>query len=108
MRGKRARVLSGKLSPSSRPLYGYQWADEERARYAPRAGVDGDLPGAVRAVRHGLRGEAGRRRRWRATLLPPSTVRAARAGSTARAESASSTLNRLGESLRRPVTPRRR
>jgi transglutaminase-like putative cysteine protease len=81
---------------------------EERARYAVRAGVDGDLPDAVRAVRHGLRGEADRRRRWRATLLPPSTVRAARAGSSARAESASSTLNRLGESLRRPVTPRRR
>jgi transglutaminase-like putative cysteine protease len=81
---------------------------EERARYAAHAGVDGDLPAAVRAVRHGLRGEAGRRRRWRATLLPPSTVRAARAGSTARAESASSTLNRLSESLRRPVTPRRR
>jgi transglutaminase-like putative cysteine protease len=81
---------------------------EERARYAAHAGVDGDLPAAVRAVRHGLSGEADRRRRWRATLLPPSTVRAARAGSTARAESASSTLNRLGESLRRPVTPRRR
>jgi len=81
---------------------------EERARYAAHAGVDGDLPDAIRAVRHGLRGEADRRRRWRATLLPPSTVRAARAGSTARAESASSTLNRLGESLRRPVTPRRR
>ncbi len=55
---------------------------EERARYAAHAGVDGDLPAAVRAVRHGLSGEAGRRRRWRATLLPPSTVRAARAGST--------------------------
>lgn len=81
---------------------------EERARYAAHAGVDGDLPDAIRAVRHGLRGEADRRRRWRATLLPPSTVRAARAGSTARAESASGTLNRLGESLRRPVTPRRR
>jgi hypothetical protein len=81
---------------------------EERARYAARAGVDGDLPDAIQAVRHGLRGEADRRRRWRATLLPPSTVRAARAGSTARAESASNTLNRLGESLRRPVTPRRR
>ncbi len=34
MRGKRARVLSGKLSPSSRPLYGYQWADDTRSRYA--------------------------------------------------------------------------
>ena len=81
---------------------------EERARYAAHAGVAGDLPAAVRAVRHGLSGEAGRRRRWRATLLPPSTVRAARAGSNARAETASTTINRLGESLRRPVTPRRR
>ncbi len=34
MRGKRARVLAGKLSPSSRPLYGYQWADDARSRYA--------------------------------------------------------------------------
>lgn len=81
---------------------------EERARYAARAGVDGDLPGAIRAVRRGLRGEAGRRRRWQATLLPPSTVRAARSGSAVRAETASTALNRLGESLRRPVTPRRR
>ena len=40
---------------------------EERARYAAHAGVDGDLPAAVRAVRHGLRGEADRRRRWRAS-----------------------------------------
>jgi transglutaminase-like putative cysteine protease len=81
---------------------------EERARYAARAGVDGDLPAAVRAVRHGLRGEVGRRRRWRATLLPPSTVRAARTGSAVRAASASTAINRIGESLRRPVTPRRR
>jgi transglutaminase-like putative cysteine protease/uncharacterized membrane protein YhaH (DUF805 family) len=80
---------------------------EERARYAPRAGVDGDLPTAVRAVRRGLRDSAGRRRRWRATLLPPSTVQAARSGSAVRAESASSALSRLGESVRRPVTPRR-
>ncbi|HST67923.1 MAG TPA: DUF3488 and transglutaminase-like domain-containing protein [Mycobacteriales bacterium] len=81
---------------------------EERARYAARAGVDGDLPGAIRAVRRGLRGGADRRRRWQAALLPPSTVRAARSGSALRAESASTALNRLGESLRRPVTPRRR
>lgn len=81
---------------------------EERARYAAQAGVDGDLPGAIRAVRRGLRGEAGRRRRWRAAFLPPSTVRAVRSGSAVRAETASTALNRLGESLRRPVTPRRR
>ncbi len=81
---------------------------EERARYAAHAGVDGDLPAAVQAVRHGLRGDTGRRQRWRAALMPPSTVRAARAGSSVRAASASTTLNHLGESLRRPVTPRRR
>ncbi len=81
---------------------------EERARYAQRAGVDGDLPDAVRAVRRGLREHAGRRGRWRATLLPPSTVQAARYGSATRAATASTALSRLGEAVRRPVTPRRR
>ena len=81
---------------------------EERARYAARAGVSGDLAGAVRAVRRGLRDGAGRRRRWQATLLPPSTVRAARTGSAMRAANASSAMSRLGEAVRRPVTPRRR
>jgi hypothetical protein len=81
---------------------------EERARYAARAGVDGDLPGAVRAVRRGLRADAERRRRWRAVLLPPSTVGAARTGSARRTADASSALSRLGEAVRRPVTPRRR
>jgi transglutaminase-like putative cysteine protease len=81
---------------------------EERARYAARAGVEGDLPSAVRAVRRGLRADAGRRRRWQATLLPPSTVRTARAGSALRAAAASSALSRLGEAVRRPITPRRR
>lgn len=81
---------------------------EERARYAPHAGVDGDLATAVRAVRRGLREHAGRRERWRAVLLPPSTVRAARAGSATRSATASAALSRLGENVRRPVTPRRR
>jgi hypothetical protein len=81
---------------------------EERARYAARAGVEGDLPSAVRAVRRGLRADAGRRRRWQAALLPPSTVRAVRSGSALRAANASSALSRLGEAARRPVTPRRR
>jgi len=81
---------------------------EERARYAPRPGVDGDLPGAVRAVRRGLRERVDRRRLWRAVLLPPSTVQAARSGSATRAATASTALSRLGETVRRPVTPRRR
>lgn len=33
MRGKRARVESGKLLPASKPLYGYQWRDETKAAY---------------------------------------------------------------------------
>ncbi len=46
MRGKRARVLAGKLLPSSRPLYGYQWADETRSRYA----IDPETGPIVRRV----------------------------------------------------------
>jgi len=81
---------------------------EERARYAARPGVPGDLARAVREVRRGLRGGSSPRRRWRATLLPPSTLRAARSGSAVRAASASASMTRLGEAVRRPVTPRRR
>jgi hypothetical protein len=81
---------------------------EERARYAAHAGVSGDLAGAVRAVRHGLRGGASSRRRVRAALLPPSTLRAARRGGAARAATASAAATRLRESARRPLTPRRR
>ena len=35
MRGQRARATSGKLIPSSKPLYGYQWADEHHSAYVP-------------------------------------------------------------------------
>ena len=86
------------------------WSRSPRSAPGTRRGpgVDGDLPSAVRAVRRGLRADAGRRQRWRATLLPPSTVLSARSGSALRAANASSALSRLGEAVRRPVTPRRR
>jgi len=80
---------------------------EERARYAPVAGVDGDLAAAVQAVRRGLRATMPRRHRWRPTLLPLSTVRAARAAATERASRASTSLNRLTDTLRRSLVPRR-
>lgn len=79
---------------------------EERARYAPRAGVDGDLPTAVRAVRRGLREVASRRRRWRARLLPPSVTRIAQERLAQRWAQASSAVDRLGSLLRRPLGSR--
>jgi site-specific DNA recombinase len=33
MRGIQARMKSGKLRPSNRPLFGYRWADDEKAAY---------------------------------------------------------------------------
>lgn len=33
MRGKRARVESGKLMPGTKPLYGYEWRDETKGAY---------------------------------------------------------------------------
>jgi TgpA N-terminal domain/Transglutaminase-like superfamily len=80
---------------------------EERARYAPQAGVDGDLPTAVRAVRRGLRDHASRRQRWRAALLPPSTIRAVRAALAARLAAASLAMGRLAGAIERSLSPRR-
>jgi hypothetical protein len=51
---------------------------EERARYAAVAGIDGDLPTALRAARSGLLGRASRRRRLQIAALPPSVVQAMR------------------------------
>ncbi|HYT10236.1 MAG TPA: DUF3488 and transglutaminase-like domain-containing protein, partial [Mycobacteriales bacterium] len=78
-----ARRLGRELSLGSSATAGLRLVAlaEERARYAARPGVDGDLVTAVRAVRRGLREQADHGRRWRAVLLPPSTVQAARSGS---------------------------
>jgi hypothetical protein len=80
---------------------------EERARYAPVAGVDGDLTAAVRAVRRELRATVPPRYRWRSALLPPSTMRTARATAAEQASQASISLNRLVDTLRRSFDPRR-
>jgi transglutaminase-like putative cysteine protease len=80
---------------------------EERARYAPGAGVEGDLPTATRAVRRGLRDLTGRRRRLRATLFPPSTMRAIRVGAARRSAATSTTTSRLAQELLRAFRPRR-
>ena len=80
---------------------------EERARYAPTAGVDGDLPAAVREMRRGMRDTVGRRSRLRAALFPPSTVGAGLVSAARRGGRASASLSRLGEELRRIFDPRR-
>jgi hypothetical protein len=79
---------------------------EERARYAPEAGVEGDLPTAVRAVRRGLRDLTGGKRRLRARLFPPSTVQAIMAGGARRSARASTAVGHLTEELRRVLKPR--
>ena len=76
---------------------------EERARYAPVAGVDGDLPTAVRAVRRGLRATVTGWRRWLPEVLPASTLRAARAAAARRTEEASMSVTRLADGLRRAL-----
>ncbi len=68
---------------------------EERARYARAAGVDGDLPGAVTAVRRGFAHRAGWWTRVRVVAVPPSTMHAASDG----LGSARRYLERVGRSL---------
>jgi transglutaminase-like putative cysteine protease len=104
-----AQRLAHELSGSRSAVAGLQLLAlaEERARYAPKAGVDGDLPTAVRAVRTGLRGLVHGRRRLRATLFPPSTVQAILVGSARRSGQASTAAGRLVDELRRLLNPRR-
>jgi transglutaminase-like putative cysteine protease len=80
---------------------------EERARYAPEAGVDGDLPTAVRAVRQGIRRLTHGRRKLRAQMFPPSTVQSLLIAASRRAGQASTAVGRLAEELRRALHPRR-
>ena len=51
----------------------------ERARYAPTPGAAGAIRADVSAVRHGLARGASKGTRWRARLLPASTLRPLRA-----------------------------
>lgn len=78
---------------------------EERARYAPVAGVPGDLPGATRVASRELR-QLGPRRRWWVLLLPSSTVRAARSGAASRSGRATAAVDGLVEGLRAAVPGR--
>lgn len=80
---------------------------EERARYARTAGVDGDLPTAVRAVRRGLRETASRRRRLRALLLPPSVLTSLGVQLAQHWSQASLAMERAGDAIRRPLAWRR-
>jgi transglutaminase-like putative cysteine protease len=104
-----ARRLTKELSDDPPAVAGLRLLAlaEERARYAPEAGVDGDLPTAVRAVRHGIRGMVRGRRRLRAALFPPSTVQAIMLGAARRTGHASTAAGRLTEELRRALNPRR-
>lgn len=80
---------------------------EERARYAPTAGVDGDLSTAVRAVRRGMSGISSRRRRLRAALLPPSTMRRLSEQLAGTVGRCAEVVDRIGGALRRPFRSRR-
>jgi transglutaminase-like putative cysteine protease len=80
---------------------------EERARYAPSPMSAAGLLTALRAVRRALAAEATRRTRWRARLLPPSTLlrwRMAAGEASTRAAAATGRLGELGARL----SPRRR
>lgn len=50
MRGIIARAQSGKLRPGNRPLYGYQWADEDKSKYV----IDPDKAEVVRRLFTGI------------------------------------------------------
>jgi transglutaminase-like putative cysteine protease len=104
-----ARRLARDLTDSGPSVAGLRLLAlaEERARYAPEAGVDGDLPTAVRAVRHGLRGLVRRRRRFRAAFFPPSTVQSIMLGLARRSGHASTSLGRLTDEVTRPFRFRR-
>jgi hypothetical protein len=105
-----ARRVANELSLTGPPSAGLRLLAlaEERARYAQVATVDGDLPDAVRAVRAGLLESRRRRRRIRATVLPPSVLRAARISLIRRNDRVTSQLDRMNSDLRRMVRRRTR
>ncbi|GAA1271155.1 DUF3488 and transglutaminase-like domain-containing protein [Kitasatospora nipponensis] len=65
----------GELKSDARAAVGRVALATERVLYAREAGHAAPLGTDVRIVRDGLRASAGRRRRLRAVLLPPSTAR---------------------------------
>jgi transglutaminase-like putative cysteine protease len=73
---------------------------EERARYAAVAGIDGDLPTALRAARSGLLGRASRRRRLRIAAIPPSVVQSMRVAASTGYQRAVASVLSLSQLLR--------
>jgi hypothetical protein len=79
---------------------------EERSRYARTAGVDGDLPGAVAAIRRGFAAGAGWPRRIRAVVAPPSTLQTAGRAVQSTARGVEQGRRNLGD-LPKRIVPRR-
>ena len=69
-----------RLDPAAREALGRIVSAEERARYATVPLSSQTLRADTAAVRHALSHEATRQARWRARLLPPSTVQPIRPG----------------------------
>jgi hypothetical protein len=80
---------------------------EERARYARTPIASGKLAGALRLVRSAVAGQASRRTRLRAALLPRSVLLRWRDQVTTRGTNAISTLDRWWETVTRVASPRR-
>jgi site-specific DNA recombinase len=82
-RGRKARVMAGKPLPSSRPLYGYQWVDNEKTRLefnpetsiiARRIFVEAasgvSIRGIARALtRDGIPTPSGKSNKWDASSI---------------------------------------
>jgi transglutaminase-like putative cysteine protease len=79
---------------------------EERAAYAVDPLSPAGLGSALRAVRQALAGQAGRRTRLRAVLLPPSTLQRWRTAVGDTTNRAVSAMNRVGDAVGR-LSPRR-
>ncbi|RAY16537.1 transglutaminase [Actinomadura craniellae] len=75
-----ARRLTGQLAlePEAAEAMGRLALAEERARYAPTPAAADTLRADVATVRAAFASSVGRATRWRARLLPPSTVTALR------------------------------
>jgi transglutaminase-like putative cysteine protease len=73
---------------------------EERARYAPEAGVDADLPTALRAARTGLLAGVSRWRRYWIAFAPRSIVLSVMASLSAGSARVSAAISGLGRVLR--------
>ena len=69
-----------RLDPAAREALGRIVSAEERARYAPSPLSSDTLRADTAAVRRALAQEAAWQTRWRARLLPPSTLRPIRLG----------------------------